>query len=123
MNVQAVQAQLGAVPQPGDGGPGGGYRQAELGPGLAGGDRLVGVGPDAGDHPDQDRLLAADDLLEPVDVVGVVDDDQADPGVDRHPQFRRGLGVAVHHDERGVDPAGQRHGQLAGPGHVYADSL
>ena len=58
---------------------------AELRPGVARGDRRMGVAVDARDHAEQhvldDAGLAARDRVEPVELGGVVDDDQRDAGL------------------------------------------
>ena len=93
-------------------------QQAELRAGVAGGLRRVGGGLDAGDDPDQARLLMPrrDDALEPVDVVEVVHHDQADAVLDGQLEFLVALGVAVQDQlgrigaclERGQDLAAAR---------------
>ena len=61
--------------------------------------------------------------LEPVDVVGVVDHDQADPVLGRQRDLLVGLGVAVVDDQRGVDAGLQRGQDLAAAGDVEPQSL
>ena len=87
-------------------------------PGRDGGVRL---GPDAGDQPDQDGLLAGDQPLEPVDVVEVVDDDGADPGAHGHLEVRVGLGIPVHDDVARGYAAGQGQHELTRAGDVDAE--
>jgi len=43
----------------------------------------VRIGPDSRDDPHEHGLLGADQPLEPVDVVEVVDDNQPNAGIDR----------------------------------------
>ena len=87
------------------------------------------VGVDARHHPDQDPLrlaagrLPAEEVLEPVDVVGVVDDDRADPGLDGHQHLGVGLGVAVQDDVAGVHAGGQGQHELATAGDVDDEPL
>src|SRR6185369_5273423 len=71
VRVYAVQPQLGAALDAGDRLPRVVGHQPELGAGVTGGLRGVGLGLDAGDHPHQAGLLAAGghDALQPVDVV------------------------------------------------------
>ena len=76
---------------------------------------------DPGDDPDQHPLRAGGQLLEPVDVVEVVHHDGAHARVEGHGQLGGGLGVAVQVDLLGRGPGGQRHDELAGPGHVDAE--
>ena len=61
--------------------------------------------------------------LQPVDVVGVVDDDQADPVLDRQRDLLVGLGVAVMDDQRGVDAGLERGQDLAAAGDVEPEPL
>ena len=66
--------------------------------------RRVGGGLDAGDDPHQAVLLAAlrHDAFQPVDVVEVVDDHQADAVLDGELELFVGLGVAVHDQPGGI---------------------
>ena len=61
--------------------------------------------------------------LEAVDVVGVVDHDHADAGVERVADVEVALGVAVQQDVLGIEAGGQRDRQLAGRGDVAAQPL
>ena len=61
--------------------------------------------------------------LQPVDVVGVVDHDQADPVLGRQRDLLVGLGVAVVDDQRGVDAGLQRGQDLAAAGDVEPEPL
>jgi hypothetical protein len=72
----------------------------------------MGRGLDTWDHPHQATLhmAARYQALEPVDVVEVVDHDQADAVGDGHHQFLVALGVAVQ-DELGRIGAGSKRGQ------------
>ena len=65
----------------------------------------------------------APEALEPVDVVGVVDDDHADAGGERVADVAVALGVAVQQDVRGIEAGGERDRQLAGGGDVAAEPL
>ena len=100
-------------------------QQAELGARVA--RRLRGVSGrlDAGDDPHQTRLHVAPrhEALEPVDVVEVVDHDQAHAVRDGHYQLFVGLGVAVQ-DQRGRVGARLQRGQdLAAAGDVDVQAL
>ena len=99
VGVHAVEPHLGAALDPRDRVAGIVGHQAELRPRVARRLRCVGGGLHAGDDPHQARLLMArgDDALEPVDVVEVVDHDEADSVLDRQLEFVVGLGVAVQH--------------------------
>jgi hypothetical protein len=85
----------------------------------------VRVGRDAGDDPHQDVLGVASGnrCLEPVDVVGVVDDDQSDAVLDRQGDLLVALGVAVQDDQPRVDTGLHRGEDLAAPGHVESEPL
>ena len=99
-------------------------RDAELRVLLAGGDLVVGVGPDPGGGAEEDALRApGDDPLEARDLVEGVDDDVADAGIDGLLEFSRALVVAVHVDPRGVEAGVQRQVQLAARGDVAGKAL
>ena len=85
----------------------------------------VGVGGDAGDDPDQDVLGPAGrhDRLQPVDVIGSVDNHQADAVLDRHGDLFGAFRVAVQHDQRRVDPGLERGEDLPAAGHVQPEAL
>ncbi len=80
VGVEAVHPQHGAALDPADGLDGLVREQAELRAQVPGGNRRVGRGLDAGDHPDQTTLPPSgrDDHLEPVQVIKVVDHHHAD---------------------------------------------
>ena len=118
VGMHAVEPHLGAALDPRDRLAGVVGHQAELGSRVAGRLRGVGGGLHAGDDPHQTRLPVprGDDALEPVDVVEVVDHDEADAVFDGKCEFVVGLGVAVQDQpgrigaclERGQDLAAAR---------------
>ena len=61
--------------------------------------------------------------LEPVDVVGTVDDHQPEAVLDRHRDLLVALGVAVQHDASGVDAGPQGGDDLAATGDVETQAL
>ena len=109
MRVQAEQLQLRRFVDSGNGfeGRAGGDREAELLVLVCGRDVLVGVRLDAGRHPDhhrRDRVALPGQLDQPGDLVLGVDDDPADPGVERPGQLLLGLVVAVEPQPAWVSP-------------------
>ena len=100
-------------------------RQPELRALVPGQHVRVGVGGDAGDDPDQDVLGPAGrhDRLQPVDVVGTVDNHQADAVLDRHGDLFGALRVAVQHDQRRVDAGLERGEDLPAAGDVQPETL
>jgi len=123
VQVQPVQLQLLAGPDPGDGLAGLVQGQPELGVRAAGGLRLVGFRRDPRDDPDQHPLRPGGQLFQPVDVVEVVHHHASHPGVQGHGQLGGGLGVAVQVHAFGPGPRGQGHDQLTGPGDIDAQPL
>ena len=97
VGVHAIEPQHRAALDPRDRLAGIVGQQAELGAGVAGGLGCVGGGLDARDDAHQARLLmpSRNNALEPVDVVEVVDHDEADAVLDGQIEFVVGLGVAV----------------------------
>ncbi len=125
VDVHALHAQARAALDPADQLGGGRRRQAELRAGVAGQHVRVRVGDDAGDDAHQHILRAAcgHGRLEPVDVVGVVDHDEADPVLDGHLDLLVGLGVAVKDEQRGVGAGLARGHDLAPTRHVESEAL
>ena len=123
VDVQPVEAQAVRAAQALDRPPRVGRGQAELRIVLAGGHGGVGVGAHARDHAHEHGLLAADQALQAIDVVEVVDHHGAHAGLDRARQVLVGLRVAVQVDAPGVDAGGQRVHQLAGARDVAAQAL
>ena len=86
-----------------------GHREAELRVGLAGRDLLVRVAADVGRHARSapagrcrcPRSPRRTSRSQAVDLVEVVDHDQAHAVLQRHAQLGLGLGVAVQHDPLG----------------------
>ena len=123
MDVQAEQLEAG---QPGDALDQRGRlaeRDAELRLSAARVDRRVRQPRHGRVDADQDPLAAGPEAHEPVDVVGVVDDDQADAGGQRVGDVAVALGVAVQQDVRRVEPGRQRDRELARGGDVAAEPL
>ena len=91
VGVHAVEPHLGAALDPRDRVAGIVGHQAELRACVARRLRCVGGGLHTRDDPDQARLPVShrDDALEPVDVVEVVDHDEADSVLDRQTRVRR----------------------------------
>ena len=100
-------------------------RQPELRALVTGQHVRVGVGGDAGDDPDQDVLGPAGrhDRLQPVDVIGTVDNHQTDAVLDRHGDLFGAFRVAVQHDQRRVDAGLQRGEDLPAAGNVQPETL
>ena len=99
-------------------------RDPELRVLLAGGDLLVGVRTDPGGDPQQNPLAAPGcEPFEPLDLVERVDDDVADPGLERGEELGLGLVVAVHVDPRRVEARAERQVQLAAGGDVAGEPL
>ena len=100
-------------------------RDPELGAGVPGQDARVGVGLDARDDPHQHVLRGAGGQrrLQPVEVVGAVDDHQPEAGLDGHRDLLVALRVAVQDDLRGVDTRPQRRDDLATAGDVEPEAL
>ena len=92
---------------------------------MAGQHVRVRVGSDSRYHPDEDILSVAprNECLEPVDVVGVVDDDKTHAVLEGGSDLLVGLGIAVVHDQCGVDPGLDCGADLAASGHVEPESL
>ena len=104
MDVQPLHVQPLAGLDPADelGGAGG---EAELGSCVARQDVGMGVGHDTGYDSDQNGLLAAvgDRGLEPIDIVGTVDDDEPDTVVHDHPgSLRRSWRCRAARAEQGL---------------------
>jgi hypothetical protein len=80
----------------------------------------VGVSGHPGDHPHEHvhPLPAGDGRLEPVDVVGVVDDDQPQPVLDGEGDLVVELGVAVQHQGCRVGTGLEGRDDLAATGDV-----
>ena len=72
---------------------------------------------------DQDAPAAGSEADEPVDVVGVVDHDQADAGGQRVADVAVALGVAMQEDVLRVEPGRQRDRELDRGGDVAAEPL
>ena len=85
----------------------------------------MGGGLDARDDADQARLLtpSRNNSLEPVDVVEVVDHDQADAVLDGQFEFLVCLGVAVQHQPSGIGAGLQRGQDLAATGDVEVQTF
>ncbi len=60
---------------------------------------------------------------QPINLVEVVDHDQADPALQSHAQLGLGLGVAVHQDPLRREPRVQGKMKLAAGGHVAPQAL
>ena len=125
VGVHAAHPQRRRRLDPGDqlAGPLG--RDAELGAGVPGEHARVGVGLDARDHPHQHVLggTGGQRGLQPVEVVGTVDDHQPEAVLDGHRDLLVALRVAVQHDLRGVDPGAQPGDDLATAGDVEPEAL
>jgi hypothetical protein len=80
----------------------------------------MGVGRDAGDdaHEHVLRPPAGNGRLQAVDIVFVVDGDEADPVLDGHGDFGVALRVPMQHEERRVDTCLERTDDLTAAGHV-----
>jgi len=107
-----------------------GHREAELRIGLSRRDLLVCLPLHVGRDTHQHLLLGAGagrlvgkQPLQPVDLVEVVDGDQADAGAQRHSKLRLGLGVSVEHDSPRRESRRQRKVQLAAGGDVTPEAL
>jgi hypothetical protein len=122
VDVQPLHAQPRAVLDAPDQLRRGGRREPELRPGVTGEHVRVGVGGDARDHPHENVVLAPG-RLEPVDVVGVVDDDEADAVLGGHRDLVVALGVAVEDEQRRVGARRQRGDDLAAAGDVEPQPL
>ncbi len=85
----------------------------------------IGVGRrgDPRGQPDQHVAVAVGEPVGAGDLVERVDDDAADPGLERHPQLGRGLVVAVHVDPRRIEAGPERHVELAAGCDVDAEPL
>ena len=93
-----------------------GESEAELRVELTGLDVVMGPCLDPRRHPDQDLLLPPGGGTEPVEALDLGDriaDHMADAVLDHLAQFGRRLVVAVHVDQRRVEPRPQRGRQLA----------
>ena len=125
MRVQALQRQPVDAADPLDRRRDLVHREAELRVGLAGGDLLVRLPAHVRRHADQHAAAGASSRqpLETIDLVEVVDHDQPDARIERHPQLRLGLRVAVQHDPLGREARVQREVQLAAGGHVAPQAL
>jgi hypothetical protein len=125
VHVQPLHAQTQVLLDPLDQLGGGGRGQPELRPRMAGEHVRVSVGGDPRKHADQHVLRPPlrQGRLEPVDVVAVVDHDQADPVLHGHRDLLVALGVAVEHEQPRVCSRLQRGHALAATRHVEADSL
>ena len=122
VDVQPLHPQPRAALDPPDQLGRGRRGQPELRPRVAGEHVRVRVGLDARDHAHEDVVLAPG-RLEPVDVVAVVDDDQADPVLGGHRDLVVALGVAVQHEQRRVHAGLQRGDDLAAAGDVEPEPL
>ena len=124
VDVQPLHAQPRAALDPPDQLGGGGRRQPELRARVAGEHVRVGVGRDARDHAHENVCARPrHGRLEPVDVVGVVDDDQADAVLGGHRDLVVALGVAVQHQQRRVRAGRERGDDLAAAGDVEPEPL
>ena len=96
-----------------------------LEPGVPGEHARVGVGLDARDHPHQHVLggTGGQRGLQPVEVVGAVDDHQPEAVLDGHRDLLVALRVAVQDDHRRVDTRPQRGDDLATAGDVEPEAL
>ena len=105
----------------------GGQREPELLVLVRGRDELVGVRLDPDGHPDQHPLprtpRSAASVGEPDDLLERVEDDPADPGVERRRELGAALVVAVERDPLGREAGAQRDGQLAAGADVEAEAL
>ncbi len=123
VHVQADQLEPRRGRDPVEQPRGVGERDAELGLRAAGVHRRVREPGHARVHAHQDALAGGRQAREPVDVVGAVDDDQADPGLQGGDEVGVALRVAVQQHVRGVEPRRQGDRQLAGRGDVAAQPL
>ena len=100
-------------------------RQAELRSFMTGQYVSVRVGSYARNDADQDILDASGRLnrLEPVDIVGAIDNDQPDATVDCDRDLFGGFGVSMKHDQRRIDAGLESGEDLAAAGHIEAKSL
>ena len=125
VDVHALHAQLRAALDAPDQLGRGRRRQPELRSLVAGQHVGVRVGRDARDDAHEDVLRAAPRhrRLEPVDVVAVVDDDQAEAVLDDHRDLVVALGVAVQHQQRRVGARLERGDDLAAARDVEPEAL
>ena len=82
----------------------------------------VRLGLDARDHA-HEHVVLGPRRLEPVDVVGVVDDDEADPVLGRERDLLVALRVAVQHEQRRVGAGRDRGHDLAAARDVEPEPL
>ena len=123
VHVQAEQLEAGA-PDPLDQRRRLLERDAELGLRAAGVHRRVRLAGHRGVDAQQHALACGREPLQPVDVVGVVDHDHADAGLERRRRCRRSLlALPCSRMCSGSKPGGQRDRQLAGRRDVAAEPL